>query len=449
MRSRRRAVWLLLLAATAISCAGPAQLARLSEHELKAGQPERAFDYARRGLIKDPENERLRRAMTGASVALIAGRQSQVLELAELGDTLGAARQGLELHSFRATLEPYRIEVPPDSAYAVRETLIIQSAAASEYRLGAQALDRKRPKEAFFHFQNAAGIVPGYLDVWKLMEVARTASMTRVAILPFANQTDVPELSRIMAEAFTNEVAIRIGREEFGFTELVSANEIYASMTVAESRSLTPEAGFRIAQGVEADRIVVGRFHSLRARSHSESFDHPIYHKVSWQDSSGQSRDRYVASHFVGMALERWVWLSYEYQVIDARTRAVIASHAGPVEAGARVAWTDFRAEGNCRDYVLYPPEYEESQPELVKTVSGRWKECFGDWELPILLEHSRSNRGRAHYDSRYRDEFRHGRGQRAVLMGELPTEDDLATIALEKSWDPLVKTLKEVDLVD
>lgn len=447
MLSRRRAVWLFLLV-TATSCAGPAQLARLSEHELKAGQPERAFDYARRGVTKDPENERLRRAMTDAAAALIAARQTRVLNLAEIGDTLGAARGGLELRTFRASLEPYRLEVPPDSVFAVREAHIIESAAASEYRRGQQALDRKRPKEAFFHFQTAAGIVPGYLDVWKLMEVARAASMTRIAILPFVNQTDVPELSRTMADAIANEIAIRIGREEFGFTELVSPDEIYASMTVAESRSLTHEAGFRIAEGVEADRIVVGRFHSLRARSHSESFDHPIYHKVSWRDSSGHSHDRYVESRFVGMAHERTVWLSYEYQVLDARTRAVIASHTEPVQAGARVAWTDYRAEGNCRDYVLYPPEFAQSQPDLVKTVTGRWKQCFGDWELPTLLEESRK-RSRAHYDSRYRDEFRPGHGARAVLLGELPDEDELATLALERSWDPLVRTLKEIDLVD
>lgn len=448
MPSRLRGVP-IALALLAVSCAGPTQLAKISERELRAGQLERAYDYARRGVSKDPGNQAARRAMTAAAAAIVADHRARMLDLIAAQDTVAAARRGLALRDFRAGLAPYPIEAPLDSAFAAQTIQIRDAAAAIEYRLGDRAMYERRPKEAYRHFNDCAAIVAGYLDVWKRIETAREAAVTRIAILPFENDTDVPELARATAAAFCNEIAIHIGRKEFAFTELVSLDEIYASMTVRELESLSPEAAFRIADGVEADRIIVGRIHGLRTRSTSESFDHPIYHKVSRRDSSGRTIERYVESHFSGVSRERVVSLQYDFQVLDARSRASIASRAERAEAVARVAWTDFRAEGDCGDYVLYPPDMEKRDPDRVKMVTHRWKECFGDWGLESLLEESRRDRRRAHYEQRYRGEFRSSSRGHPTLLGELPDENELAYVALEKAWKPLVAVLNEIDLKD
>lgn len=445
----RLAVVPIVLALLLVSCAGPSQLARLSEHELKAGEVQRAYDYARRGVARDPGNQAARRAMTAAATAIVAQHRAAILDLVAAGDTVAAARRGLVLRDFRAGLGPYRIEAPLDSVFAAQEIAIRDGAASIEYRLGDRAMYERRPKEAYTHFNDCAAIVAGYLDVWKRIETSREAAVTRVAILPFANDTDVPNLAKETAAALCNEIGIHIGRKEFAFTELVSLDEIYASMTVKELESLTPEAAFRIADGVEADRIVVGRLHGLRASTTSESFDHPIYHKVSRRDSSGRTVDRYVETYFSAVSRERVVTLDYDFQVLDARSRVSIASRAERAEAVARVAWTDFRADGDCGDYVLCPPDMEKRDSDRVKEVRARWKECFGDWDLKALLEDSRRDRGRAHYDSRYRGEFRSRTHGHPALLGELPDENDLASVALEQAWKPLVAVLSEIDLKD
>src|SRR5262245_23367124 len=80
MSSSRRAAP-VLLALFLVSCAGPAQLAKMSEHELKLGQLQRAYDYAFRAVKKDPDNGRARQAMTAASVAIVAQHRARILEL--------------------------------------------------------------------------------------------------------------------------------------------------------------------------------------------------------------------------------------------------------------------------------------------------------------------------------------------------------------------------------
>ena len=121
MRSGRG--WSLLpLALFAISCAGPAQLARMSERELRAGHLRKAYELARRGVDKDSTSEPARRAMTAAATQLVDDWKGRILDVAE-ADTVAAARHGLELRDFRAELSRYRIEVTPDLGFAEREQI--------------------------------------------------------------------------------------------------------------------------------------------------------------------------------------------------------------------------------------------------------------------------------------------------------------------------------------
>ena len=447
MRSRRG--WpLLLLALLAISCAGPAQLARMSERELRAGNLRKAYELARRGVDKDPASEAARRAMAAAATQLVDDWKGRILGIAG-ADTVAAARYGLELRDFRAELSRYRIEVPPDPGFAEREERIRDGAAGIEYRRGVEALAARRPKEAWADFLACAEFVAAYRDVQEWIRTAHDQAITRVAILPFANETDVPNLSKSLADAIYGQVAHRLDRHDFEFTELVDPDEVYASMTVKELESLPRDGAFRIGSGVEADRIVVGRFHGMRASSTFQSFDHSIYHKVVERDTSGKTHEHYMETRFVAISRERVVAVHYDLEVLDTRTRAVIASRSEPLEAVARVLWTDFRADGDCDDYCLVPPDLKKSDPERAGVVETRWKECCGEWKLPDLLEHARNERRRAHYQSSYRGEFARDTRGHPVLLGELPSEEDLAYLALGETWRPVLATLRELDKKD
>ena len=415
MRSRR-GLSLLLLAMLAASCAGPTQLARQSERALKAGDPHKAYDLGKRGVDADPANLRARRAMTAAAAQRVDDWKGRIIEAAAI-DSLAAADRALELRGFRGELARYRVEVPADLGFLERERGILDGAASIEYRRGEASLGARRPKEAYGHYRTAASFVASFADVQDKLRTAHQQGMTRVAILPFANDIDLPGISRSIADATYREVAGRLAREGFEFTELVSPDEIYASMTVHELDRLPPDAALR------------------------------IYHKVSERDSAGKSHERWVETRFDAVARERVVSLRWELEVIDARSRATISTRSEPVETTARVAWTDFRADGNCADYRLMPPDLEDS--ESGKGVAARWRECFGAWTLPDMLERARRERGRSVYRAGYRDEFRTDSRKHPVLCGELPAEDDMAYLALEGVWRPVLVALKSVDRAD
>ena len=267
--------------------------------------------------------------------------------------------------------------------------------------------------------------------------------------MPFANDTDVRNLSKGLADAMYSQVADRLQPPAFQFTKLVDLDEVYASMTVKELEALSRDEALRIGRGVEADRVVTGRVHGLRASSAFRSFDRPIYRKVVERDSSGRERARWIETRFGGVSRERWVTVHCDLVVLDARSGAVVAHREESFEADARVAWTDFQAEGDCAAYALVPPDMRRDDPIHAKEVEDSWRECFGTWRLPALLEGARKERRRATYQPGDRGEFRRPSHEHPVLLGELPSEEDLAYVALDGAWEKLLATLRELELED
>src|SRR5262249_24550414 len=198
---------------------------------------------------------------------------------------------------------------------------------------------------------------------------------------------------------------------------------------------------------VDAARIVTGRIHGMRTNTNTFSFQYPIYHQVTERDTAGRAVIRWVESRFDAIARERVVTLQWDIQVLDVRTHAELVKRSAEVASVARVAWTDYRAEGSCGDYRLVPPDRDAD--EEGRRIHARWKECFGTWTLPDMLEQARRDRGRSLYQSRYRDEFRSDSREHPVLCGELPGEDDMAQIALSDLWRPVLASLKDLDPKD
>ena len=79
--------------------------------------------------------------------------------------------------------------------------------------------------------------------------------------------------------------------------------------------------------------------------------------------------------------------------------------------------------------------------------MDSQWQERVGSWKLADLLLKARDARGRSKWSRDYRREF-HGTDSRnrPVWLGELPGEDDLAFVALDDAWRPVLSTLQELD---
>jgi hypothetical protein len=436
------AVALILCPMLALSCAGPRQLARQSERELDAGRVEHAYELARHAVEIDASSDPARRAMTAAGIELVDIGKAEVL-VAAATDTLAGARRALELRTLRAELAHYQIEIPDDVGYVERERRIVDGAAGIEYGLGGQALAGRRPKAAYRHYLAVETFDASYRDVQEKLRTAHERAMTRVAILPFENDVEIDGLTRTLADRIWHEVSSRLAGEGVEFTQLVPLDQVYANLTVGELDRLTPEAMWRVAGGIDAKRIVIGRLHGLRSITNSWTFSSPIYHHVTVRDSTG-SHERWIETPFLATARERVVDARWELTVMDVSSHAELARTGDAVQTFARSAWTDFRADGDCDDYRLVPPDLDTG--DHGRSTHERWSESFGSWTLPDMLRRTREDRRRALYTSSYRDEYRRDSRKDPVLCGELPSEEDMAYLAFEDVWRPVLAALKDLD---
>ncbi|HYM82094.1 MAG TPA: hypothetical protein VEY91_11885 [Candidatus Limnocylindria bacterium] len=431
-----------------LSCASASQLAIQSERELVAGNARRAYEKARKAVDKEPGNPHARAAMAAAATRLVEEWKRRTLTLAEV-DTVAAARYSLELRSFRGELSRYQIEVPDDRAFADRERLLRSAAAGIYYWRGRDALAGGRPKRAWFELRSVREFELGYRDTETRIQEAFRAARTRVAILPFANQTGVPGLSQEITDLVYAEVVEGLDREQHTFTVLIEPERVYEQVTVSQLTEMPRSAALEVARKLRADRVVYGRFHSLRSSTNSDHYQQIIYHHVVEQDGQGHRVDSFVEQPFDAVVRERHVAVSYEMEVLDLRSRAPIASHMDVVEAVARVVWTDFQAVGDCGRYALVPATVRKTEPAKGKQADERWTKAFGEWTLPALLERARKDRQRKRYERRYRGEFLTDSRKRPVFLAELPSENDLAYVALHPIAQPVVETLRELDAKD
>jgi hypothetical protein len=437
----------LTLALFAASCAGPTQLARQSERELGAGNALKAYDKAKRALDKDPGHAGARAALGAATIRLCADWKHRIGNLAEV-DTLAAAHAALEFRLFRGEAAGYGASIPPDRDFAAREALILDGAAAIHYRDAEVNLAARRPKAAFRSFRATETFVPRFRDARARARRAWELAVKRVAFLPFANQTDVPGLSRELGERIAAEVARRIEAQELTFTELVPVDQVLAQVTVAQLVDLSPEMAVRIGRRLKADRVLRGRCHGLQADTWTDRIHHTIFRHVIERDSSGE-RESWSESGFEAVVRERQVAVSYDFEVLDVSSRAVVAGRSERLEIAARTVWTDYRAAGDCDDYSLVPPRLRKSDPARARELDQQWSERFGRWTLPALLQAARSDRRRAHYEPAYRREFQRDTRIHPVLCGELPGTGDLAWVAVERVVQPAVVALRELDQKD
>jgi hypothetical protein len=282
--------------------------------------------------------------------------------------------------------------------------------------------------------------------VGKRIDEAYAQALARVAIFPLADEAGVPGISRALADRMYAQVAPHVRPNDFQFTQLVDPMQVYGRITVAQLDALGRSDAVQIGRRLGADQVVTGRVYGLRAHSNTNHYEQTIFRKVVDKDTSGVKRERYVEQDFRAVEREREVTVHYDLEVVGVEDQVALATYTDGTTAYARVVFTDFQPQGDCGDYCLFPPAMKQSDPARAKRVESEWKQHFGTWTLPSLLERSRKDRMHSRYGSGDRSAFFADCHERPVWLGELPDENELAAIALDGVWQPVLGMLKELD---
>jgi hypothetical protein len=436
---------LALLGLLALSCASSNQLARRSGESLKSGQTSRAYEWARKALDKDPNNDVARANMTTAATQMSADWKERVRNLAA-NDSLQGAEAALEFGRFRAELARYRVVLPFDRAFRDDESRILNVAAGHHYRAALVCLDNRQPKRAYLEFVDAGRFVPGFRDIAVRIPRTYELAITRVAILPFANQTEVPGLSKEMADRMYGELDDHLNPRQFQFTRLVDTDQVYAKMTVSQLERLDRDDAIQLGRELGVRRVVWGHYSGLSANSTTGLYRGTVYRHVVDPDPSVKERDRYEESSFTAVTRQREVKLQYEFEVLDTDNEQTLARHGDQSRAVANTFYTLFQARGECADYCLLPPALKRADPRRAEQIDKEWTATFGSWTLAKVLTTARESRSRTRYRPEHRKDFLNASFVFPVFLDDLPSPNDMALIALDGTWKPVYAVLKDLD---
>jgi hypothetical protein len=440
----RHGWWFVALALLTLSCASANKLAQKSERELAAGDLTHAYEHALAAVRKKSDDPRARSAYRAAATRLVADREARVRAVAG-ADTIAAARLAMELSDLRDETSRYGVSLWPDADYAKTDADLRIGAARICYAMAEDDLAQRRPKAAYGHFREAAVFAPGYRDVARRIDETYTQALSRYAILPLVDQVDVDGLSRAMADHLYTKILPHIRPDGFRFTRLVEPGRVYREVTIADLDDMESADAMRIGRRVGADRVLIGRIYGLRARTDSREYRQSIFRHTVERDSSG-SHDRYVETEFHARTRDREVTIHYDLRIVDAVDGTTLGNYSDAVTSFARVVFTDFQPQGDCDDYCLVPPDLKSSDSRRAGHIQEAWKDQFGNWTLPALLEQAKKDRNHSRYVSGDRNAFFHDCHEHPVWLGELPSEDEMAYIALDVIWQPALGMLQELD---
>lgn len=432
---------LLALTTLTLSCAAPAELARRSEAALAAGSEAQAYEWAERAMRADPDLPRARAAMTAAAAGATAGWQSRIRSLAG-ADTVAAARLSLEFGDVRARLSGWGIPVPLDSTFLDDQSSIRHAAAEQLYARGLELLGADRPRQAYRSFTAAGEIVPGFRDVAERAHRSFELGVTRIAVLPFDDDTGVPGLAEELAGYTHGQLAANMPQKKYPFVRFVSG-EAVAGRVRAEGR-ITRDVAIRIGRSLGASRVVWGRLHGLRSDTATDTWHDRVFRKVAVRDSAHRSRVRYDEVFFETVSREREVRVEWAFEVIETDEEQALAARAGTERLTARVVFTRYQPLGDCDDYFLAPPDWQSGNAEGLKAARNSWKQRFGDWSVPDFLAAVNDARDRGHYRRLDRESFLNR--SRPRVTDDLPPAGDLAFLALRAVANPVWDVLKGLE---
>lgn len=444
MRYGFRPAWLLGVALL-LSCASADQLAKRSEGELAAGQAERAYQTAVVALKHKPGNPAAIAALEHSGAVLEADAKRRIRALAE-SDTLIAARRALELAAFRREVARLGGALPQDPAFASDERAILEGAAAGMYSAADDAMHAGQPRTAWRRFVEARAFRPGFRDVEARVGEAYRLAEVRLAILPFEDETGLAGLGEAVRRHVVGEVERHLRPDQLTFTHVLSQGELDRSMTVSEQQHMTRERAIALGRRIGAARVVWGRLSGLHTDGNTDHYHETIFRRDEFRDSTGATAVRFAEIDFEAIRRERSVDVSVATEIIDVDDESAVTQQAQAFHAAARTVYTRYQPDGECGRYTLYPPEIKAHDAPRAARLEREWHDTFGSCALPALLERSKSDHDRIAWRSEYRDLFYADTFQQPVFMDAMPTDADLAVIALSELWRPVLEQVKEQD---
>jgi hypothetical protein len=414
---------------------------------LEGGDPKSAYEWAKKALDKDPGNLQARAAMHEA-VQLLAGDWKTRIRNLAMDDTVNAARQLPAFRDFRDEAGAYRAPVDPDSVWAAEERQLRATAGRLLFEDGENALEHDRPKKAWGLFTESATFDPRRPELDDRITESLNRAHTRVAILPFENETSKAGLAGELTTYWEDRIAGRVHAPEFRFTQLVPPLEVRNAME--HTRHLTRTDAIRIGRRLGAQQVLWGRVYGLETDTHTRTFRDLIYRKSSMKDTSGRTITYYDPVPFEAISREREVSVSVEMELISLRAGGTLFEKDANRTHHARTAYSSFQAQGSCDDYVLVPKiAGPHVDLQRAKQSEATWKSQMpGDVKLSAFLEKARKERGRREYEPRYREWF-YPNANPWVFLDDLPPAGDLAFAALVEEWKPMFETLKRLEPLD
>ena len=444
MRSPIRFLVPLALGLLAVSCASSARLAHQSDEALQKGDVRKAYDRALRAIEKDPWNADARAAYASVCTRVSDDYRSRVSHMARV-DTLRAADLALAYAEFRDQAATHDVVLVLDPTYAACDRAVRVAVARQHYADGRRALAARLPKEAWRRFHDCRRYVPDYSDAARQQEIAWTGAVTRVAVLPFVDQAGVPGLSQQMGQKLAQDVRAR-GEGNLVFTQFVDRGNIDEHMTVAQMRGLSKSEATALGRQLGAQRVVSGRYFGLHSTTDLQLVSLPLYRRIATKDAQGAVDVRWEEVTMRVLHRRRDVDLQADFSVVDVRAGAVLAERTVPAHVSACVVWSDFSPQGDCGAYSLLPPEVRSADQARAQRADAQWQQTMGSWTVPAFLQYARDNRLRIRYESRYRGEFLTDTRLRPVWLGELPDEKDMAFVAADGMWRPVLDALVDLD---
>jgi tetratricopeptide (TPR) repeat protein len=433
----------LLSIVTLGSCASTSELVRRGDVALDSGNMESAYKWSSRALDHEPGDPRAQQIMTAAATAIIDQRKAQVIQLAEL-DTLAAARAVLELDDFHADVARYRVTLPVDPDFQAKQSAIRLAAARMYYDKGERSLAADYPRRALAELTEARRFAPSDGDVLSLFDRASQEAISPLAILPFNDDVSSPALAQQVSDGVFAQLQYQLGAKRFRFTRLIGQDQVNRQITVAQAGDLSREDAVSLGRALGAERVVYGRIHDLRSDTHTDTYRETIFRKVVGRGEDGKPVVHYDEQAFEAVSRRRQVAVRVDFEVIETAGGARLARDSEERAFEARTVFTHYAPVGSCDDYSLVPPDSHDDDHK--RQIEKEWRADFGSWSLSGLLDRARREPGRTRYESRHRSEFAAAGTSTPVWLDDVPPVEDMARIALDDAWMPMLAMLRELD---
>jgi hypothetical protein len=432
---------LVTLALTVLSCASASKLAQRSERARVAGDPERAYVLALQARVKDANAPATRSALDEAAWALYERSRSAIRSRTAVGDTFEAAHRIVDLDRLRLRFAHDGVAPPQDPGFEAEEQVIREAGAARFYDLGLRSLKEDRPKDAWRQFTSVRSLIPRYRELDRMIARSWERAVTPVAILPFADQAGMPEYSAEMARAIHAQIAGRLDEPRFTFTRLVDPQLVYGRVSMAEAGQIDRARAIAIGRQLGARRVVWGRIWNLRSDTNTDRWSEDLWHEVADTDTGGKGRKVWVSVPFRAVSRVRMVHVDAEFEVLDTDDEEALDRRDAPREVIAHTAFSRQSISGDADDYRVAPPTYGRDRRE---SLEQRWKHCFGPYSVSQFIERCRDVSGRGSYRSDFRREF--ASRDHCVFLDDLPPAEDMAAMALDDVWKPVLESLAQLD---